>query len=1364
MMAAIGNWQLIFSIENDDCGRYSTNTANTACERDGFPRAKLNLTPYKSDSCQFRFRYHDGNDWAFYAAIDNVLVESVDSLDIGVIAVQTQNEACLLGNNETVEFVIKNYGFYTARNFEIHVNFNNGTNFITETIIDSLLPNDSLVYSLNTPLNLSTIGTYNIIASTLLLGDTLNNNDTLITTIKNNNAVLLPYQEGFEGSNHQWFVSGDSASWEVGIPTGNIINKASEGNRAFVTNLNGNYKLNEKSYLNSPIIFKEDSIDFLLFAFDLFYETEFTFDQISFQYSTDLGLSWTNIPNSNLAENWYVNGQNFWSGSSKKWVSVKNIASGLKGSTCIQFRVALNADNLNNYEGIGFDNFSIQRPDDFNLELLSVLNPFPITNGCNIIDTNISIQILNLGLNEVDSFSINYQVNNFPVVTELVKNPIPSKDIVNLSFKKGFDFSGLDSIFLSCWISLSADTNKANDSIVNQSYSPIEYSTYTLPFYENFDSFYSGQQHSIYDDSLTNNWTRTPEYNRMNPYEDPFTWGVFSNPSPEFDVSMTEDFTGRGGNFMMSYSEFGVDQGQKSISLQTPCISLKSAINPTLSFNYGVPKSYLYIDILVDNKWITNIDRIATGVSLPPNAPYNKSVNLSAYKGKDIKIRFSMYGGSNNNISIDDVVIHEPISQDARMLRITPIDNSTVLSDSTHILVEVQNFGSQSISSGDLNLFYQIDNQSPVSDTSRIDIPNGLKRALSFSEFAKLGEYGRTYQIKSWVTLSGDTNTIYDTAYYQFTNKIKTLPYKEGFDSFETQSCELASNSSDVLKDDWKIVSSNLNWKVVDIPHCFGEHRIQIDTLPNSHSKNFIILQSTQVSRPKLLSPYIDLGNAANPHVRFKYHNNGQHPLSKALYYINVVDGFTTSRVGAVSRTQNSSKEAWGDIDVHLRRFKNKKIRLEFSPINITYRDAYIAIDEFKVYNKITYDLSLEDLILPESSCELSNSESVSIWIKNFGDSTIVKDSLTAHLFVNGALIASEIISDSLAKDSSLKYTFNNNINLSGINQEYTVRVELEHSNDSNIYDNSLENTVSNYAQAIGYFEDFESFDRGLYHLDDATQINSSGQSGMDILKNGWEANPSSYYFGEHWNVQDPSNEDFSSTQGGTRSENTGPLNDHSESGHTFLYYEASTSVLALRDAMMDTSALSFSCIDLSNSSNPYLQFWYHKYGDQMGDLFIDIHADGQWNYDIDSIIGETQELARFPWLKKQIDLSQFINKTIKIQFRTMAGHFESDMAIDDVYIFDSIPVVTSINEKQSIFDDEQEILLYPNPNNGIFNLKISSSLIGSNYSVLDLNGRQIENGRLTKNLNQLDLSSYQKGIYIVHFPEMGSSKKVVIQ
>ena len=73
---------------------------------------------------------------------------------------------------------------------------------------------------------------------------------------------------------------------------------------------------------------------------------------------------------------------------------------------------------------------------------------------------------------------------------------------------------------------------------------------------------------------------------------------------------------------------------------------------------------------------------------------------------------------------------------------------------------------------------------------------------------------------------------------------------------------------------------------------------------------------------------------------------------------------------------------------------------------------------------------------------------------------------------------------------------------------------------------------------------------------------------------------------------------------------------------------------------------------------------------------------------------------------------------------------------------------------------------LYPNPNSGLFSIKVDQELIGSSYQILDNLGRLIDKGIIRELSQDFDLSDKPKGVYRIQVSNEKAIKtlNVVIQ
>ena len=177
-------------------------------------------------------------------------------------------------------------------------------------------------------------------------------------------------------------------------------------------------------------------------------------------------------------------------------------------------------------------------------------------------------------------------------------------------------------------------------------------------------------------------------------------------------------------------------------------------------------------------------------------------------------------------------------------------------------------------------------------------------------------------------------------------------------------------------------------------------------------------------------------------------------------------------------------------------------------------------------------------------------------------------------------------------------------------------------------------------------------------------------------------------------------------------------------------------------------------CLNLSALSQPYFSFWHHKLGADMGDLHVDIFANGRWNLDV-----TTPLLGNFGmnWWGRQIDLVNYAGQTVALRFRGITGVGElSDMAIDDVQVTDGPPVGV-----QAGFT-ENGLQVYPNPGTGVFAFSLAQPAQGSiRLTIMDITGRLVIQDNLA-NFTQgnfhgsFDISDQPSGVYFLQIEAEG--------
>ena len=168
---------------------------------------------------------------------------------------------------------------------------------------------------------------------------------------------------------------------------------------------------------------------------------------------------------------------------------------------------------------------------------------------------------------------------------------------------------------------------------------------------------------------------------------------------------------------------------------------------------------------------------------------------------------------------------------------------------------------------------------------------------------------------------------------------------------------------------------------------------------------------------------------------------------------------------------------------------------------------------------------------------------------------------------------------------------------------------------------------------------------------------------GAVIASEDFDSFPAGTALASGWTNEATSPGVWTADSGGTPSESTGPVRDHTQGNASgvYLYREASGFYNEQADLTSPT-------IDLSGADSPILEFYYHMYGSDMGELRVDVFSGGSWNLDvIPPLIGSQQSDPNADWARASIDVAAYKSADFRVRFRGITGPwYKSDMAIDD--------------------------------------------------------------------------------------------------
>ena len=325
-------------------------------------------------SATYQVAFQGINNGGRRNVIDEFEVFDIDPKDLSVINVDIVNPIeCGLGT-DSVRATIVNYGSQIQNSFDLGYTFDGvvSTPVTVNTTIGIL---DTVVYTFASTVNFTTSNSYELSAYTILIGDTINGNDTATKFVGKTPMISsFPYSEDYANGPAGWIIDNNvNGSWEFGTPVkSNISGAASDSNAFVIGGLTGNYNSNEDGFVYSPC-FDFSSLAKPQVQMSIWYESEYGWDGANLQYSTDGGINWNVVGNLNTGENWYtdnsINGMNglpAWTGrgtgfgpGSGGWITATHDAGFLSGETDVKFRVAFGSDGIFEDEGFAFDDFAI---------------------------------------------------------------------------------------------------------------------------------------------------------------------------------------------------------------------------------------------------------------------------------------------------------------------------------------------------------------------------------------------------------------------------------------------------------------------------------------------------------------------------------------------------------------------------------------------------------------------------------------------------------------------------------------------------------------------------------------------------------------------------------------------------------------------------------------------------------------------------------------------------------------------------------------------------------------------------------------------------------------------------------------------
>jgi hypothetical protein len=195
----------------------------------------------------------------------------------------------------------------------------------------------------------------------------------------------------------------------------------------------------------------------------------------------------------------------------------------------------------------------------------------------------------------------------------------------------------------------------------------------------------------------------------------------------------------------------------------------------------------------------------------------------------------------------------------------------------------------------------------------------------------------------------------------------------------------------------------------------------------------------------------------------------------------------------------------------------------------------------------------------------------------------------------------------------------------------------------------------------------------------------------------------------------------------------TGPIMDHTTGSGNYIYLE---NVSFNPNVWQITSP----CIQLDASIQSFVSFWYHRYGLDQGDQYLEVeYAEDLWDT-IGILIGPGQFSELAPWGRFEQDISALGSLPVRFRISGVNGGLLSDMAVDD-FLVGTLP--SGINNSGK----DWTLSISPNPASEFIRIQLDADQSLS-ARIIDLQGRVLWDGKLQMLSEPLDLKTYSPGIY----------------
>ncbi|MFW5707949.1 MAG: choice-of-anchor J domain-containing protein, partial [Bacteroidota bacterium] len=478
------------------------------------------------------------------------------------------------------------------------------------------------------------------------------------------------------------------------------------------------------------------------------------------------------------------------------------------------------------------------------------------------------------------------------------------------------------------------------------------------------------------------------------------------------------------------------------------------------------------------------------------------SFPIDAYEGEDIIFAFYATTGNVSDsqqyiLHITDISIKNIFDLDAGITRLLAPGNSCAFGTEEEVVVEIKNFGSQTISN--FQVAYSLNGADPVVETITQDIPYNEVLGYTFNTTVDLTQQDEN-TLSVYTMLENDEFTGNDS--------LANIPLSlSGFD-LATQGVYLMSFEEDEDSSDWLVEDTNnddITWTRVDNAQHARTGNFSFEYLSN---------QSSVPSNDWLFTPCFYLQEGKTYYVSFYYKNRASNwPESLKLMMGQEQNAaamdITLLDLGAISNSTYQKGEATFTAT------QSGEYYLGWNAYGPADQFG-MNIDDISIYQVFDNDLAVVSFKAErqtDENCVLNNVEELMVEVWNPGGQDF--SSVDLALQIEGQTPLAFSFTEGLAAGETAWFTLAGGFSLDP-QQPYDLEFSITNTTDENAANDTLSVTGflhANYFMGFETDEDFASWTihslEGVneWHLNTTTDLSHSGQNSLTIRTDGGGGN-----------------------------------------------------------------------------------------------------------------------------------------------------------------------------------------------------------------------------------------------------------------